>query len=55
VRELLTHPRDARRVREFALRFDWNRATQGQLAIFRALAGRAERGVESRAALPGSG
>jgi glycosyltransferase involved in cell wall biosynthesis len=54
VRALLAEPRDPRRVREFALRFGWEHATQGQLAIFREIAARGA-GGEARTALMGNG
>jgi len=40
VRALLARRPDPNRVREFALRFGWGNTTEGQLAIFRRLAGR---------------
>jgi glycosyltransferase involved in cell wall biosynthesis len=45
VRQLLARPADPMRVSEFGRRFGWERATRGQLAIFRALV--AERASKS--------
>jgi glycosyltransferase involved in cell wall biosynthesis len=51
VQQLLARPPDALRVREFALRFGWEAATTGQLAIFRRLAARASGSPGSRSSL----
>ena len=53
VRQLLSRPPAPDRVREFALRFGWDAATSGQLAIFRSLAEKTVHGTGSRAVLNG--
>ena len=53
VRELFARLPEPQRVREFALQFGWDRATNGQLAIFRKLAGQMQDTPASPAAFTG--